>query len=374
MRCDAVVIGGGIVGLSIAWGLVRAGRDVRLVDPAPATGATYAAAGMITPVSEHRPTERALHALAQESAADYPAFLEAIPGGGGCGFEAASTLLVAVDDADRHAIDELAALRPGEVESLTLREARRLEPLLGPRATAVRRVQEHRVDPRNLAAALLAALGDRVVRGAVRSILHEDPNDPMSPAIGVRIDDGVITAREVIVASGLDAARVEGMPFPVTLRPVHGDILRLRVPGRLWPLLNCTLRARVHGSSVYLLPRADGTVVVGATQREHGGASVSAGGVYELLRDATAVVPAVAELELLEATARARPTTLDNAPLLGRAAPGLIIATGFGRHGVMLAPIAAASVAALVDGVAPPHIAPFRPDRFAASPVPLEVS
>ncbi|MFY9713546.1 MAG: FAD-dependent oxidoreductase [Microbacterium sp.] len=362
------------MGLSIAWRLVRAGCDVRVVDPAPATGATYAAAGMITPVSEHRPTEQALRALAQDSAADYSAFLETIPGGGRCGFEAASTLLVAVDDADRHAIDELAALRPGAVEPLTLRETRRLEPLLGPRATAVRRVQEHRVDPRRLGAALLAALGDRVVRAAVRGILHEDPNDPMSPAIGVRTAEGAIFAGETVVANGLDAARLEGMPFPASLRAVYGDILRLGVPGRLRPLLTCTVRARVHGASVYLLPRADGTVVIGATQREHGGTAVSAGGVYELLRDATAVVPAVAELELLEATARARPTTLDNAPLLGRAAPGLIIATGFGRHGVMLAPIAAASVAALVDGVAPPLIAPFRPDRFAASPVSLEVS
>lgn len=374
VRCDTVVIGGGVVGLSIAWELARTGRDVRLIDPEPASGATYAAAGMITPISEHRPTEQSLHVIAQESAARYPAFLATIPGGGRCGFEAVSTLLLAVDDADRRRIDDLSALQPGAIEPLTLREARRLEPLLGPRTTAVRRVREHRIDPRALATALLAALGDRIVRTVVRGILHEDPNDPMSPAIGVRLDDAVITAREVVVANGLAAGRLDGMPFVPTLRPVYGDILRLGVPDRLRPLLDCTVRARVHGASVYLLPRIDGTVVLGATQREHGGPAASAGGVYELLRDAAAVVPAVAELELLEVTARARPTTPDNAPLLGRAASGLIIATGFGRHGVMLAPIAAEAVASLISGVAPTGIAPFRPDRFTASPIPLEVS
>ncbi len=101
--------------------------------------------------------------------------------------------------------------------------------------------------------------------------------------------------------------------------------------------------------------------------------AVSAGGVYQLLRDAQQLVPAVAELELLEATARARPGTPDNAPLLGRVAgsggsgdvAGLIIATGFFRHGILLTPAAAEICRQLLDGVADPRWAPFRPDRFA---------
>lgn len=373
-RCDVVVIGGGVVGLAIAWELVCAGRDVRLIDPEPGSGATHAAAGMIAPISEHRLTEPALHALAEASAAGYPAFLDSVPGGRECGLETADTLLLAVDDADRRALEDLTALHPGAVETLGLREARRLEPLLGPRVIAARRVREQRVDPRALAAALLGALADRVLRVGAAGILHEDPAATGSPVTGVRLADGAtIEAEEVVVAAGLGAAQLEGMPFALPLRPVHGDILRLRVPPPLRPFLSSTVRANVRGSKAYLVPRRDGTVVIGATQREHGGRGVSAGGVYELLRDAVAVVPAVSELTLLEATSRARPVTPDNAPLLGRAAPGLIVATGFGRHGVMLAPIAARSVRLLTEGRAAPLIDPFPPDRFVRSPVPVEV-
>ncbi|HSN36850.1 MAG TPA: FAD-dependent oxidoreductase, partial [Arthrobacter sp.] len=177
-------------------------------------------------------------------------------------------------------------------------------------------------------------------------------------------------------------------------RPVHGDILRLRVPEKLRPLLTSTVRGLVRGVPVYIVPRQDGTVVIGATQREDapGGerhkaapadgqlagapasTAVSAGGVYQLLRDAQQLLPAVAELELLEATARARPGTPDNAPLLGRVTEqgrpgdvaGLIIATGFFRHGILLTPAAAEICCQLMDGVADPRWARFRPDRFAA--------
>lgn len=394
-RYDAVVVGGGVVGLAIAWELVRSGRDVRLVDPAPASGATYAAAGMITPLSEHRPTEPALHTLALASTSRYPAFLAGLRGGELCGFEEAETLLLAVDDADRGALELLVGHSPAPIEPVTLREARRREPLLGPKATMARWITEHRIDPRALADRLRAALGDRIERQRAQGILHEDPEDPTSPVTGVRLADGTVLGSDrVVVANALGARDLDGMPFVPALRPVHGDILRLGVPSHLAPFLTSTVRALVRGASVYLVPRQDGTLVIGATQREHGhhahggpahgdpahgddahgGRGVSAGGVYELLRDASAVVPAVAELTLLEATARARPTTPDNAPLLGEAGPGLILATGFGRHGVLLVPAAADAVRTLLDGVPSPQLTPFRPDRFADRPIPLEVS
>jgi glycine oxidase len=136
----------------------------------------------------------------------------------------------------------------------------------------------------------------------------------------------------------------------------------------------------VHGVPVYLVPRTDGTLVIGATQREDGSGVVSAGGVYQLLRDAQALVPAVSELELIETTARARPGTPDNAPFLGRVGcsngdiAGLIIATGFFRHGVLLTPVAAQYCLQLIEGIADDRWRNFRPDRFSASREPASAS
>jgi glycine oxidase len=193
-------------------------------------------------------------------------------------------------------------------------------------------------------------------------------------------DGGAINAGETVLANGLGAGNLKGLPpgLDLSLRPVYGDIIRLRVPAHLRPLLNSTVRGLVHGVPVYIVPRDDGTVVIGATQREvaleegAAEAAVSAGGIYQLLRDAQVLVPAVAELELLECTARARPGTPDNAPLLGRVQdrtgdsciPGLIVATGFFRHGILLAPAAASICLQLMEGRSDPRWAVFHPGRF----------
>ena len=196
---------------------------------------------------------------------------------------------------------------------------------------------------------------------------------------GVVLSDGsIIEAAEVIVANGLAATQLGALPdtLRLPLRPVYGDIIRLRVPEHLRPLVTATIRGVVRGVPVYLVPREDGTLVIGATQREDGNAGISAGGIHQLLRDAQILVPAVAELEIIEVMARARPGTPDNAPLLGRVRgargeadapiPGLLIATGFFRHGVLLMPAAAQICADLLDGVTDPRWAPFAPDRFSS--------
>ena len=236
------------------------------------------------------------------------------------------------------------------------------------------------MDPRlllaRLASVLAAENGGSFVRRRAAGLLWQD-----GQVAGVRLaGGGSVRAAEIVVANGLGAARLEGLPagLSLPLRPVYGDILRLRVPPRLLPLLTATVRGMVRGVPVYIVPRQDGTVVIGATQREDGPSdphAVSAGGIYQLLRDAQQLVPAVAELELLEATARARPGTPDNAPLLGRVGrpdggdvPGLIIATGFFRHGVLLTPAAAAVCRQLMDGTPDPRWAGFRPDRFSRIP------
>lgn len=384
------MIGAGIIGLGIARAVAQSGRTVAVIDPAPASGATFAAAGMLAPVSELHWQEEGLLELALASAALYPAFVHPLEAdGASTGYRTTATMSVGADAADRTALADLheVQLTHGlDVRPLTIREARALEPMLGTQlSSAFHIAQDHQVDPRRLAGRLESAIADRALRDAwahphsigqnATGLLHEDPADAASRVTGVALADGSqVHAGEVIVANGLAAAQLDGLPgwLDLPLRPVYGDILRLRVPERLRPLLRATVRGLVRGVPVYLVPRSDGTLVIGATSREDGSVAVSAGGVHRLLRDAQVLVPAVAELELVELTARARPGTPDNAPLLGRVAraghpgdiAGLIIATGFFRHGVLLTPIAAQLCLRLLEGEADPRWHRFRPDRF----------
>ena len=391
---DVAVIGGGIVGLGIAWAVAQSGRTVAVIDPTPAAGATYAAAGMLAPVSELHYQEEHLLELMLASAALYPAFVESLGTDvDATGYQTTRTVSVGADAADRQSLADLREVQSANglsVQPLTIREARALEPLLSPQLSSAFLIErDHQVDPRKLTARLQSAIAARArehgwseepaIRQKAVGLLHEHRADPSSRVTGVTLDDGsAVLAGEVIVANGIAAALLDGLPTELSLplRPVYGDILRLRVPEHLRPLLTATVRGLVRGVPVYLVPRSDGTVVIGATQREDGSVAVSAGGVYQLLRDAQVLVPAVAELELLEVTARARPGTPDNAPLLGRIAgapgegvpdiPGLIIATGFFRHGVLLTPIAAQYCLRLIEGVTDDRWIRFRPDRFSA--------
>ncbi len=394
---DVAVIGAGIVGLGIALAAARSGRTVAIIDPAPATGATYAAAGMLAPVSEVQYQEENLLELTLASAALYPAFVDSLgPDRARSGYRSTGTITVGADAADRQSLADLRQLQVAQgltVEPLTVSAARSMEPMLSPQLSSAFSIeQDHQVDPRLLASQLESAIAvtaaqrnwthNYSIRQNATGLMHENPADAASRVTGVLLADGSeVIAGEVIVANGLAASQLNGLPgwLKLSLRPVYGDILRLRVPEHLRPLLTATIRGVVRGVSVYLVPRSDHTVVIGATQREDGSAAVSAGGVYQLLRDAQVLVPAVAELELIETTARARPGTPDNAPLLGRVSrgtglpdddiPGLIIATGFFRHGVLLTPIAAQLCLQLLDRTADPRWDRFRPDRFSVFPL-----
>jgi glycine oxidase len=391
ISADVAVIGGGVIGHGIAFEASRAGRSVVLIDDAPGSGASWAAAGMLAPVSELHYQEEQLLELMLEASRLWPGFAAAIDAcaGGtesplGTGYLTTATLAVGADAADRRALADLREVQQAcglTVEPLTVREARSREPLLSPGISCAFDIPaDHQVDPRLLIARLAgvfgAESGGSFVRRRAAGLLWQD-----GQVGGVRLaGGGSVRAAETVVANGLDAPGLEELPdgLALPLRPVYGDILRLRVPPHLQPLLTATVRGMVRGVPVYIVPRQDGTVVIGATQREDGPSdphAVSAGGIYQLLRDAQQLVPAVAELELVEATARARPGTPDNAPLLGRVArpdggdvPGLIIATGFFRHGVLLTPAAAAVCRQLMDGTADPRWAGFRPDRFSRIP------
>jgi glycine oxidase len=228
---------------------------------------------------------------------------------------------------------------------------------------------DHQVDPRRLAGALVAACE----RAGV--VFHRTWAERLTVgrdrATGVVTREGeVLGADQVVLAAGSLSGRLEGVPHDVLppVRPVKGQVLRLTVPERHAPFLNRTVRAMVRGSQVYLVPRENGELVVGATSEELGwDTTVTAGGVYELLRDAHELVPGITELPLTETRAGLRPGSPDNAPLLGPTAlPGLLLATGHYRNGVLLTPVTGDALAhALSTGELPDEARPFTPKRFA---------
>ncbi|MBB1259343.1 glycine oxidase ThiO [Streptomyces alkaliterrae] len=376
------VIGGGVIGLVTAWRAAQRGVRVRVVDPEPGRGAARVAAGMLAAVTELHYGEETLLSLNLESARRYPAFAAELAEASGreadptvIGYRACGTLAVALDADDRAHLRELHALqhRCGlDSQWLTGRECRRLEPMLAPGVRGGLRVDgDHQVDPRLLVDALLRA-AERAGVEFVR-VRAERLRTGGGRATGVVLADRrELAADQVVLAGGSESGRLAGLPPEVvpSVRPVKGQVLRLRMPsgaayGRF---LSRTVRAVVRGGALYLVPRESGELVVGATSEELGwDTTVTAGGVYELLRDAHELVPGITELPLVETCAGLRPCSPDNAPMLGATAlPGLLLATGHHRNGVLLAPVTGdALAAALVDGELPPVAAPFTPLRFA---------
>jgi glycine oxidase len=383
---DVAVVGAGVIGAAIAWRTAQRGLSVALVDPQPGSGATYAAAGMLAPVAEASYGEEKLLALCLESAARYPAFLAELATASPVPVchPTTGTFVAALDTDDLRALEVLADYHDElglPVRRLTGRECRRLEPLLTARLRGGLAVDsDHAVDPRALVLALLAA-NDREGVQRVRARVSEVLLDAGSVQ-GLRLDSGAtIAASCVVVAAGTwsgAAGPLAGLPSHVVppVRPVKGQVLRLRgAPGSL--ALARTVRGWVHSSPVYAVPYGDGRVVVGATSEEKGfDTEVTAGATYALLRDALALVPALAELELVEAVARLRPGTPDNAPLVGPTElPGLVLATGHYRNGVLLTPVTADSVAAYLAGDAlPSEVSAFSPRRFSTRRTQQEAS
>jgi glycine oxidase len=168
-----------------------------------------------------------------------------------------------------------------------------------------------------------------------------------------------VDAGTVVVAAGCATAALTGLP----IRPVKGQILRLRPTGAVTSPLRHVVRGYADGRQVYLVPRADGEVVAGATEEEAADRRVTAGAVHDLLRAAITLVPELAEYELAEAVAGHRPGTPDNAPVIGRLRDGVVVASGHHRHGILLAPVTADLVAGIVAGADGPH--EWTPGRFA---------
>jgi glycine oxidase len=367
---DAVVVGGGVIGLAIAWRAAQAGMAVTVADERPGRGASWAAAGMLAPVTEVHYGERPLLGLNLAAATRWPGFaaVVVVASGRPVGYTPVGTLAVARDADDNAALEDLYQfqLRCGlEVERLRSRECRQLEPGLHPGIRGgVLAAGDHQVDNRALVEALLAACeraGVRMAAGRVTELAAE--GDRVTGAV---LGDGQrLAAATVVLAAGcwsgaLGGVAAEALP-PV--RPVKGQLLYLRGPASE-PLCS----RNVRGLEVYVVPRGDGRVVVGATVEEQGfDTRVTGGAVHDLLRAALELLPDVAELELRETVCGLRPGSPDNAPMIGPAGPeGLVVATGHYRNGILLTPVTADAVAELLGtGRVPEAIAAFAPGRFA---------
>lgn len=366
---DVVVAGGGVIGLSIAWQSAAKGLSVLVADPHPGRGASWAAAGMLAPVTEVHYGEERLLQLNLDSHARYPQWTEELnyASGRDCGYAQTGTLVVARDADDNAALNDLYDFQRGlglEVERLRGRECRHLEPALAPSTRGGILVRgDHQIDNRALIAALLAACERAGVHISRKRVEHVDLAS--SRVERVDLDDGErVPCRALVLAAGAHSARIGGIPPEVVppVRPVKGQLLHLR-GAQGDRLATHTIR----GLEAYIVVRPDGRVVLGATVEEQGfDERTTAGGVHELLRAGFELIPGITELELVETSVGLRPASPDNAPLLGDSGvEGLVLATGHYRNGVLLAPVTGWAIANLLaTGATPEIITPFSPQRF----------
>ena len=378
---DVVVVGAGVIGLATAFELRRRGAEVAVVEAAPmaGTGATRVAAGMLAPVGELDFGEPALLEINLLSASLYPDFVAAVEEitGHDTGYRRLGGLHVALDRDEAAELKRVLELQLSlglDSKWLGPAASRELEPGLHPGLNGSVLVEgDGVIDPRALSAALVDALDQLGVPIAfsteVASLLLDDGAGQSDPVVsGVRLSDGrMISAPTVVAAGGAESGRSEWLPEAdrPPVRPVKGQIAELRGDP------SDPVCSRILASErVYLAPRNDGRLIVGATVEEMGyDTAVTAGGIHELLREAYRLLPDIAEMEFIEATAGLRPGTPDNLPVVGPAStPGLILATGHYRNGILLAPVTAVAIADLVESGAGPGDSATGP-MSAAAPI-----
>ncbi|KAA9161851.1 glycine oxidase ThiO [Amycolatopsis acidicola] len=357
-----VIVGGGVIGLSAAWRLAAAGHAVKLVDPTPGRGASWVAGGMLAPVSEAWPGEETALHLGEESLRRWPAFAEALTAEGGSpDLSTAGTLLVAFDRGDADQVDVVAeylAKVGREAERLTSRQVRAAESGLGAVRGGLLVPGDLGVDNRKLLRALRLAASRRGVEFIEDNVTAVEPGR-------VRTASGELDCDVVVLAAG---ARSGGLhpKLAGAVRPLKGEILRLRARRSSLPPPRRTVRAVVEGRPIYLVPRVDGELVLGATQYEAGfDETVGARGVRELLEGAERVFPSVGEYELAETAAGLRAASVDTVPFIGELEPGIFAATGHHRNGLLMAPVTADAIVALLAGEEPPPgVAAAHPERL----------
>ena len=370
-----IIIGGGVIGLGIGWQLAKAGAPVTIYDRSEVgRAASWAAAGMLAPLAEAHSEEPELLKLGCQSLERYSQWVAELEADAqiSVGYRVEGTLIVGLESDDTHQLRHLYEAQRNlqlDVKWLTGREARDIESALSPRVTAaIHCASDYQIDNRRMVTALQRAYQKHggVLHGnnTVERVVIEN-----GIAVGVQTQDGTQNADTIVLAAGCWSAQVEGIPEAMIppVRPVKGQMLALQMEeGIAINSVIRTVRAR-YPTSVYLVPRTDGRLIVGATSEEMGfDTRLTVGGVFELLRGAWEAVPGVYELPILETWSGLRPGSRDNAPILGKTpVENLIYATGHYRNGILLTPITAYEVSKLVlTGETSEIIFPFQLDRF----------
>jgi len=366
---DLVIIGGGIVGLTTAREAARAGMAVTVVDPTPTHGASFAAAGMIAPLTEYHIGDERLTPLLVEAARIWPDYARSISQESGLpsGYVDHGTVVVGHDADDKaELLRHLPAQRAlgFEPEVLTTRSVRDREPALGPSiSVGIAAPADHAVHNREFLAALMRANEAAGVR-----FIHETAQVSSRPHV-VELESQELRADHIVISAGIDTIdqRIVQPEIRAALRPVKGQILRLQADRKTSAVPELTVRALVRGKSVYIVPRPSGEVVIGATVEERQfDLGATAAGVFELLRDARSIMPSVDEWAFTESWAGMRPTTHDHLPIVGAGPrPEVHYATGHGRNGILLGPLTGISVAHyLATGSMPSPMHVASPLRF----------
>ena len=368
---DVAIVGAGVIGLSIGWRLAAAGLDVAIFERDEAgAGATGAATGMLAAATELEPGGEELLALALESQRLWPAFRAALEDEAGLDldYRDEGTLNVALGRDEvarlrfRHELQTRAGLA---VKWLDGAAARALEPSLRPSVTAgVFCADDHQVDPRRLVPALRRALAARGGR-----LIEQVPVYSLELAggrvAGVVTPEGLCRAATVILANGAWAGTREltGEALTLPVRPLKGQALALRANARTGLPSHVVWTEQVH-----LAPKAGGRLIVGSTVEECGfDSAVTAGAVFALLEGARRALPSIEDMEIEAVWTGFRPTSDDDAPILGASGiAGLVLATGHHRNGILLAPVTAHAIHDLVTAGAMTGAAShFGLDRFA---------
>ena len=370
------IIGGGICGLGIGWRLAQAGENVTVYDRGTAgMAATWAAAGMLAPQVEAEHGEEALLPLALESRAMWKEFAAELLSTTGVDvdYREEGTMVVGLDRDDveylEHRFSYFQSLGL-DVHWLSGYEARKREPHLARAvSSAVYSALDHQVDNRMVAEALRTAFV------AAGGILKENIE-----IIGVITTGGKVSAVEtaedtistdtVVLAAGAWSRNLAGIPDASRplVRPLKGQMVAVQMEPKN-PLIESVIWGPGNGivPSIYLAPKSNGRLIIGATVEEMGfDTELTAGGIMELLRLAWDVLPGIYDLPLVESWAGLRPASRDDAPILGPTkTTGLVLATGHHRNGILLAPLTAKAICDYVrNGEVGDSIKPFLLDRF----------